>query len=142
MSKGLGFISDGYHDGSGSGTGDMTPPVVTSLSPVDPAPLAIDYTTARFTPAVVKVRDEAPGLAYVAVFALLPGWTEREVVYRGAPYDATGFEPGFDVLSTVAWTDDPRELHVSVVRNGGWPPGVFELTTDAVDAAGNPVAVP
>lgn len=142
--RALGY-KQGYEDGliagrrSGFATGrasvavvvdepDETEPTVTPVTTegeLDP-----DFEVAAITPIVIDIEDDTE-VAYVGVFATLPGSTDKIAVYRRG-----AFEPPFDVYS---YTSEPSagvtRLHIR--HNTGWSPGSVTLSTDIVDTAGN-----
>lgn len=99
---------------SGGGGGDTTPPSITITS----------YPTTPEDPFVLEVVDAAPGLAYLGIFASLPGDGGERVVYRRDEFKLP-FSGSLD-------GDE-----VTVYCAGGWPYGTTTFHVDAIDGDGN-----
>lgn len=103
----------------GGGGGDTTPPTITITS----------YPTTPDEPFVLEVVDAAPGLAYLGIFASLPGDGGERVVYR---------RDAFKLPFTGSLVGD----EVTVYMAGGWPYGTTMFTVDAIDGDGNDEGAP
>lgn len=109
---------------SGGGLGDITPPVITAISPSLGSPLQPS------TPLVVRSTDET-GLAVHRLFATFAGVPYSEVVY-----DGTNFVQPYAQFSTVTEIVPGKEYEFTVQRTGGWI-GAVALNALAVDTSGN-----
>lgn len=136
-----GFGNGAYFPQLG-GAPDQTPPSISNVSPVpdiepgDPGGFPIGYGDARSTPIGIDISDAEPGLRMVMVSCRIV-MPEGSTPIRGSAtvYRAGQFQEGFGSSSS---SPIPSGVHLSIVRDEGWPPGseVF-LDVDAVDAAGN-----
>lgn len=96
------------------GGGDTTPPSISITS----------YPTTPDEPFVLEVADASPGLAYLGIFAALPGDGGERVVYR---------RDAFRLPFSGAIDGD----EVTVYCAGGWPYGTTMFHVDAIDGDGN-----
>ena len=113
----LGPLMPDYAEGvaaGGGGGGDVTPPSITITS----------YPTTPDEPFVLEVVDAAPGVAYLALFASLPGDGGERVVYRRAAFK-------------LPFSGSLAGNTVTVYCAGGWPYGTTTFHVDAIDGDGN-----
>lgn len=140
--SGIGPATLGYYE-SGGGSGDVTAPVVVSISPTpdtapgEPGGFPAIRNAALLVPVVINVSDET-NLVYVGVSARYFG--SRATLNAGAIgveeeiYRAGQFQGRYQTASSQV---DDGTLTLTVMRDGGWGGRFIRFSVDAVDAGGN-----
>ncbi len=141
--SGIGISTEGFVGGGGGGGSDITPPVLTVVSPTpntvpgSVGAFAADYATASVTPIVLTATDPdgLVNILFLQVIArFLDGTTE-------AVYGADGFASGYTAGSSTSFPTNG--IGLSIRRDRGWPAapttGALAVTfvIDVIDFGGN-----
>lgn len=108
--------------------GDAADPIAELVTP----PIGAIAST---TPLVIEVADDR-GLASIAVFARFAAMEGRFSVFRRGVFQP-GFERGSTIQSVAPGPGESVRWRLAIKRNGRWPAGTIEISTDLVDNSGN-----